>query len=739
MYRVALVQNQSEMAHYGYADAQPYLRDLGYDVALFTAHNIHLLRGNLATLFDAVVLASNSLNDKTIRSALRQEEAGGSLTDFLAAGGGLLSLHQLGMSTIQEEHFPFLPDTGLRELRSVVRPLHEDPKGGRIGTSTGTKSHVLLRYPHMIQGDDVASIALSFRSLPGLYWHWWEGVNLERWDLLLEDSTADASRALLVATKQSSQPRAVFAALPLDWQRQHRLLENLLRYIVEGRHSTAVLYDPRQTSIGFDYLLRSLTSHRFPYRRYALDTNVSELERYVDEGLHTSLVLAPHVALHDLSEQLLGAITRNVEDGSLRLIRIDQPSPPSSVGSLQILSRQRYALTMLQAAELRIQAELRAGYVDGSFWGTAEVLQKLSRIKLAASDYGATVGPTLAGIDRHDRNGSYDGVFGATCAACWIRATYLGPSHPKTQLSVNWIRSAVPRYEDRERALAYTTFLQTGLASQADRADLISILSTLEHPRLTQSDLIAYMQAALAVDHLRVLPGLLATLCDRRQTEPWTDLATAAEASSVAQDAMTALLGSADTTSQLSDTLRPRVDNLVYSTVVELQDALDRSEFHAGAERYPWDGKASTAIKCIETWLKFDCSLDLPVYEASDVLETGARRAQLEASSQTALAVLEELKLENDRLRNEVQVASAEVAAARRLRVSRRIAAVALVTTVYLMISFIAGVGAELTWVKVASAGRRAFVDAAPFHLAVLALVAGYAVLPWRRWLDRDV
>jgi hypothetical protein len=31
MYKIALIQNQSEMAHYGYADARALLRDLSYE------------------------------------------------------------------------------------------------------------------------------------------------------------------------------------------------------------------------------------------------------------------------------------------------------------------------------------------------------------------------------------------------------------------------------------------------------------------------------------------------------------------------------------------------------------------------------------------------------------------------------------------------------------------------------------------------------------------------------------
>ncbi len=294
MYRIAVVQNQSEMAHYGYADVRPLLREFGYDVELFTANNIGSLDGDVLKDFDAVFLGSNSLNDKTIRGAFLTGDVGLAVAEFVRAGGGLLSMHQLGTSSSPHPQFPFLPDSSLQALRGVVGPLSDSPVDGRFAVTEGTERHILLRYPHRIAADDLAVAARDFRSLPGLYWHWWEGVNLEAWDVLVVDDSGASPRSLVVATKESSDIRVVFSALTLDWQRQRALLENLLRYVVEGRHSTAVLLDPRHSTIGFEYLMRSLESRRFPFRRYALDTSTDELVRYIAEGLHTSLVVAPN-------------------------------------------------------------------------------------------------------------------------------------------------------------------------------------------------------------------------------------------------------------------------------------------------------------------------------------------------------------------------------------------------------------------------------------------------------------
>jgi hypothetical protein len=99
MYTIALIQNQSEMSHYGYADARPMLEDFGYQPILYTAQNIDDLGTDLARLkFDAIVFASNALNDKTIRENVRSNEFKKSFECFIKNGKGCLVLHQLRMA-----------------------------------------------------------------------------------------------------------------------------------------------------------------------------------------------------------------------------------------------------------------------------------------------------------------------------------------------------------------------------------------------------------------------------------------------------------------------------------------------------------------------------------------------------------------------------------------------------------------------------------------------------------------
>ena len=65
MYSLGLVQNQSEMAHYGYADARAFIEELSYKVTLFTAENIDTLASALSRgTVDALILGSNRLTTR---------------------------------------------------------------------------------------------------------------------------------------------------------------------------------------------------------------------------------------------------------------------------------------------------------------------------------------------------------------------------------------------------------------------------------------------------------------------------------------------------------------------------------------------------------------------------------------------------------------------------------------------------------------------------------------------------
>ena len=117
MFKIALIQNQSEMSHYGYADARDFLSKFDkYEIVLYTAQNINKLYIDINQGFvDSIIIASHAMNDITIYNALFSTEFSDSLLKLFEFGGGLLILHQLRLGEKALENYDdgkllFLPE-----------------------------------------------------------------------------------------------------------------------------------------------------------------------------------------------------------------------------------------------------------------------------------------------------------------------------------------------------------------------------------------------------------------------------------------------------------------------------------------------------------------------------------------------------------------------------------------------------------------------------------------------------
>ena len=179
------------------------------------------------------------------------------MQQFLHQGRGLVVFHQLRLASTVGAHLDFLPPE-LAVVRPVVRPTTETSSSGTLAIPLATSGHVTLQYPTRLVISQLQDQALSFRSLKGVYWHWWAEPNLADWDILITDGAESSERPLLLSTKETSPYRVVLSALTLDWQRQREALQNLLAYVVEGRHNTAILTSDQTGSATFAYFLATL-------------------------------------------------------------------------------------------------------------------------------------------------------------------------------------------------------------------------------------------------------------------------------------------------------------------------------------------------------------------------------------------------------------------------------------------------------------------------------------------------
>ncbi len=697
------------MSHYGYADARPMLVELGYAPILYTAQNVESLSADLKRLkLHAVVFASNALNDKTIRDAIVSDASVKAFREFLAAGQGCLILHQLRLAQ-DKVALSFLPQPLDRATPMDRAPKEKASDGDLLPTEAG-RSHVTFLYPNKIDVAEVKSRCLSYGSLKGLYWHFWDKVSRADWDVLLLDTDRTGEeRPLVIVSKESQSYRIVACSLTLDWQKQKKMLKNMLTYVVEGRHHTAIVKDPQTVSAPFEYFLECLRSQEYPFQIYEIGRNLSDLAENVSHGVHTIIVLDPFTNESRLGTNVYSAIQERVKEGRAKLIGINQEV---DVKKFYVAGGERYALRLIHDLELKIQKELREGYIDGSFWSTVESLQILHEIPYVGSKYSRqTLDEVFKKTQNHDRDGSYDEVFGVTCALLWLRATYLGKDHSDTLRTLAWIRKNLPDYEARERTLAYHTMINVGLADLGERESLRNILLAQQVDHLSEIDLVVYLRAAVAGEVKDVFIPIVQRLEDLQRDGCWIDLATSATAVSALLDVRSIL-------ERESAALYPKISrslqSMLFKTVIYLQNSKERSSGRT-VYVYPWDNKASTSLKCIEAWARFEELIDIPIHEVIDTLKSYSAIETDRSSAKTALTILEELKNENRGLveeRNRLQATMAGVR--KRLNASRY-----LWIPLTLLLYFLATVGITTLVVGVDTPTRQVLLDAFPRHWPV--------------------
>lgn len=750
---IAVVQNQSEMAHYGYGDMRPLLEAHGYRTLLFTGDDI----SDLTTLMsrddlDAVVLASNALNDRTIWDHLGSQQFRAALAQFLSGGRGLLSFQQLGLAMRKGPTMNLLPEP-LDAVLPMVRPNDERTVDGEPRIPEGTR-HVAMLYPYRVDVTALRNRSTTFPSLPGLYWHYWTQVNRADWDVLLADPGADGSeRALLIATREHAPHRVVLSALPLDWQFHEDIVTNLLLYVVEGSHNTAVLHSAGG-SVSSDYLLASLRANRLGHRVYDAQSQTGELLQHIRDGVHTTLVVEsqsqsepePTAAQPTVVQDpvVQDTVRRAVESGIARTIELGR-STSQHGRTLRISSRRLFPERLLREIRVRIHADLQdLDYIDDSFLRHVSTLQNLHALAAAVGgsepedDFRNDMAGAWYIIERHDRRGSYDDVFGATVALWWLRTRYLGAGHESSKATTGWLANAIDGCPHREQALAFVTFADLRALTPAELDRVEQILTEVTAPgngHATESDTILYLRAAVVAGRTAAIARLVDRLAHRQQDSGrWIDLTTTGSAVSALLDARTLLL-----TKIGYERVVSQIETLALRAVIHILDGLDPAVLRgAGSVRaYPWQGRASTSATCLRAWIQFDSLIDIPVREVVDTLRRDEGAAAEAASLRSVLAVLQEIKSEAVELRGRLNDSRRELARANRIRTRTRMIAVGVAVFVYLLFALFIGLASVPGVGGLATALRRGIVDAWAVHAGVVAAVAAILTVPWERWFGR--
>lgn len=680
-----------------------------YRCDLYTSENIGLLPEALdRDVHDAVLIGSNALNDQDIRQTVLDNEK--TIARYLSGEKGMVVLHQMRMTTL--DSYSFLPEKFRVACidRKKENPL-ERAIEGRISFSEPHAQHAVLIYPNRIRSHLLIERCMSTKGIEGLYWHYLRALDERSWDVLIVDNSYKQQRPLLMVSRADLNPRIVLSSLTVDWHRQTDLFENVLRYAAEGRPSTAVIQRSTPSSFPLRYLLADLRLSKFPHSVYTRD-KLSLRDVRLD--VHNTLIFDPSWGEKDLSPEDTETLDRAIKRGAKTMFfertKLDQTGMLVSGGVPQF---ERISKNSIAWIHSRFQNRLW----DGSFWSTVDVLESLLLLNKPIDCYERDI---LSYVDEHNIDGSYDEVFGATCALLWLYWMFRGPKSPAFKKTLTWIQKRIDGCKLYEKALAYDVLSKVGvrISETALARFKTEVLEELES-HVDEVRLYRYAKTLLSYGLRPEAERVVQKLAFMQIPEGrWIDVPTTAVIVSLLVRLRS--LGTVASTD---------IDQMIFKGVVYIREKYSDHSHN-------WGNKASITARALVALKDFESMISgFPVDDVVDLIRSGDRRGRDIVAMDVASGIIQSLQKEtSDKTRR------IEILAKREAFVGHLAGYAALVATfssivLMLLLAYLATVS------MLPDALRVIFVDwmglrgvlltiAAVGTLAVLYLLASYGLLP---------
>jgi uncharacterized membrane protein len=628
MHRIALIQNESEMMRYSWADIRPLLSRLEYPFDSYTAENLAELfpRLNKHT-YDAIIIATNACNDKQVREALA-EEHNRSLAAFLRSGGGMLVSFQMRLADY--ESYEFVPAPFGVSATNRIRVKDEDPTTGDLQVNEDHAGHVVLRYPNQISIQAVKDRCLQNNLVEGIYWTYLQPEDERAYTCLLQDTSFDADRQLLIVSREDFPARVLVSSLALDWQMHWELWENCVRYVVEGRPTIAIVSKEASSAFDFRYLVTSLGIKKLPFVEYS-QQHLSATGIPLD--IHNTVVLDPSWHESDIasfsrahSDQIRAAASRLYYFGQTPAGDISV-STVSRVKEFDLVARNVITWLVHQFPE-----EEGKGYWEDSFWCTVDVLDTLTEFNQPVDQFKDRI---LTEIARHNREGSYDKVLGASCAMLEVFHLFLGKSSQDFQTTLEWIMDRVYSKTYFEQATAFDVLGRLGIDVPQNRKDAFRN-EAMAAGISSQNDFLLYRYAKslLAcgfVVEAEQLALRLAELQDRKEGK-WVNVPNTA---SVLH--MLMILRNA------SQKPSRTIDEVVFRGIQFIKSAYLPDGFN-------WKGDVSATAKSLKALKHFEDKITFPIDEVLSGLQVGVTAAESHIAIDVAADLNVKLQRQNNRL-----------------------------------------------------------------------------------------
>lgn len=441
MRSIAVIQNDSEMLRYSWADIAPMVESLPYVKSYFTFTNIDSFWRNIRS-FHSVIIASNAFNNRKLLESFRDHS--GKFIEYLESGTGLFVSLQMKMPSY--DSFGFLPSK--YAIRSISRLKGgERPQDGKISVLDEMESHPILRYPNVVNDSDISYRCLNNTCAVGYYWAYLE----RRDDSSLQPVLVDPSyrRELLCISSPTERSRVIVTSLAADWQRQTELYENSIRYVTEGYPRVGLVHSHLGQSPHDRYLISSLGSDSVSSKTYVPSADIS--------SVHDVVILSD--SLNDEEKSTLNS-TMSMSVAHQNLTIVDVESGEGQNLSYRLTtSTDGFENEIRQAATwLTSQYSLDDSHFwVSSFWYTLDSIEALVATGYPVIGFREGI---FQELETHNIDGSYDEVLGATCAK--LRLMDLLGNIPSKRLdrSCTWILNNTARKDPYELAAAVQTLLK---------------------------------------------------------------------------------------------------------------------------------------------------------------------------------------------------------------------------------------------------------------------------------------
>lgn len=430
MYRVAIIQNESEMLRSGFTNIIPKLKSIErlsqYSLEMFNVVNIEELfnggENNLSN-FDSLFISTNATSDKTVLSVIRKNK--NKIGEFIRSGKGVFVSSQKKLSAhsddIKTENGDigitcFLPD--YYEFYTVIRPRSEKDSGQgeinifNLNDNLDSETQLILQYPQEVTVEKTTMHCMQNEFQKHFYRSHIVPLNTDAYASVFVDTSyqEENSRNLLMVNSVSQfGERVVVSTIAIDWEFHGDLLTNIIYHITEGLPHVAFIQKANVQNGDFDFLLTTAKLSKVAYEIY---NNFEEIKKEL-HNIHSTYIFSPDWSEDDIN-RFVKKIGFYISKGRLSekfYRRVYYFKQIDGILSLAQFSNFSTIDLIIDNAILWINAKFNSSMWGGSFWLTYDILFMMSEIGIDITSY---IAPILCDIESHYKDGSYDGVMGAT-------------------------------------------------------------------------------------------------------------------------------------------------------------------------------------------------------------------------------------------------------------------------------------------------------------------------------------